>query len=72
MEQSKIDKDYILAYCSSLNKNYINIDKGYDIDWGKENIIDSKAYSDYKEKYIKRSSTEKIFFWQIVADEIKS
>ncbi len=72
MEQSKIDKSYILAYSSSLNKNYTNIDEVYDIDWGKEKIIDSKAYSDYKEKYIKRSSTEEKYFWQIVADEIKS
>ena len=71
MEKFSIDANYIRAYSSELNKNFINISNDYKIDWKRELKIDGNSYADYKEKYIKRRNTEDKFFWQIVANEIE-
>jgi len=60
------------VFSSELNKRFINIDSDYEIDWDKELQIDEEAYENYKEKYIKRKNSKNEYFWQIVADEIKT
>lgn len=71
MEQFNADANYIRAYSSELNKNFINISNDYKIDWKRELKIDEKSYADYREKYIKRKNTKDKFFWQIFIDEIR-
>jgi hypothetical protein len=71
MEKFKVDMDCVRAYSFVLNKQYINIDKTYSIDWNKELIIDKETYANYKENYIKKRGTREVPFWQIAADEIK-
>ena len=71
IEQCNIDIDIINACCLELNKEYINIDDNYNINWEKELKIDKKSYSSYKERYIKRKGTKRKLLWQIVADEFK-
>jgi hypothetical protein len=71
MEKCTSEVKKICAYSSELNKQFINIDVIYKIDWDKELTVDKETYANYKEKYLKRKGTEEKPFWQIVADEVK-
>jgi hypothetical protein len=72
MEQFSIDANYVRAYSSELYKSFINISSRSKIDWETELNVDKRSYDSYREKYIKKKDTESKFFWQIVAEKIKT
>lgn len=56
---------------AQLNKQPINVNDNFDVDWARELFIDEKVYDSYRESYIKRSISEDKPFWQIFSDNIK-
>lgn len=57
---------------AQLNKQPINVNDNFYIDWTKELLVDERVYGSYKELYIKRSISEDKPFWQIFSDHIKT
>lgn len=63
--------DLINTMANVLNKKTINIERVGDVDWNTELTVDAQAYDDYRHNYIKKTGTQDIPFWQIVANYIK-
>ena len=42
------------------------------MDWEQELEVVEKYYQDYKNKFIKKTGSAEIPFWQIVADKLKA
>ena len=61
----------IEAMPSWFEKNVINIDHPFDINWDKELLIDKDLYSNYKNFFIKKKGSEEINSWQILANRLK-
>ncbi|MBC8393738.1 MAG: hypothetical protein H8E17_14370 [Deltaproteobacteria bacterium] len=57
---------------STFGKSPINLNDTFEIDWGKELMIDEEAYRNYKNKYIKKENTEDLPLWQVFANHLKS
>jgi len=70
LEQSPMGP-FIKLMASWFGKLPININNPIEIDWDKELTIDKKAYSKYKNCYIKKNGSEDIPFWQGVSNKIK-
>jgi len=71
MEKCASEVKKICVYSTELNKEFINIDGNFRVDWDKELTVDKETYANYKEKYLKRKGTEEKPFWQILADKVK-
>lgn len=67
--QRGLSNEHIVS--SWLGTDLINIDKSLDHDWEKLLEIDKKAYQNYKQHFIKKSGTDDINLWQIMANKIK-
>lgn len=67
-----IHQNYIDGMAKCFNKNVINLNEKYDIDFNSELFIDEKAYHNFKSQYIKKKDSIDLPFWQIVSDEIKN
>jgi len=63
---------FIKLMASWFGKQPININNPIEIDWDKELTVDERAYSKYKNCYIKKNGSEDISFWQAVSNRIKS
>jgi hypothetical protein len=70
--QQSSQGEFIKLIASWFGKLPINIDNPIAIDWDKELTVDEKAYSKYKNCYIKKNGSEDIPFWQAVSKRIKS
>ncbi|MDW7776909.1 MAG: hypothetical protein SCH39_11335 [Methanosarcinales archaeon] len=59
------------AVASQFGKKSINLDESISINWEKELSIDEDVYLKYENKYIKKTNTQKLPFWQIFVNYIK-
>jgi hypothetical protein len=71
LENDEFSSCHIKAYSQSIEKNPINIDESFDMDWGKELYVDEKLYEDYKHLYIKKKGTEELNSWGILTNRMK-
>lgn len=72
LQQSSYQGPFIKLMASWFGKLPINIDNPIEIDWDKELTVDKKAYSKYKNCYIKKNGSEELPFWQVVSNQIKA
>jgi hypothetical protein len=57
---------------SSFGKTPIDVDQlPYSIDWQKELLADESIYSSYVQQYVKKTDSEKLNSWQILANRLK-
>ena len=54
-----------------FGKKLHNLNNSIDVDYSAEISINKKAYSDYKNSYIKKEGSPDKPFWSIVANRLK-
>ena len=71
LETNSVMSNQVHFMASWLGKVPINIDLSLDLDWNDELSIDSNTYLNYKEFFIKTSSSSNEFLWETVSNRIK-
>jgi len=58
---------------TTFGKTPVDIDKlPYSIDWQRELLVNEKFYSSYVHHYVKKTNSEKLNSWQILANRLKN
>lgn len=60
------------AFASQFGKKPINLDESISINWEKELSVNEIIYLNYENNFIKKTNTQKLQFWQIFANYIRS
>lgn len=71
-EMGKKDLAKIFKVASWFEKEPVNIDKQFSVNWEKELMVDREKYDRFLDAFIKKRGTEEINSWQVISNTLRN